>query len=71
MGKVENKTERCVRVMYPHLDYEERLQVEGIPTLHKILLDISESHFDKIAGDVSHALPNRITFNYCRAFSRT
>ena len=60
----------ATRVMLPHLDYEERLQVLDIPTLQKFLLDISERHFYKIVGDVSHPLHNRITFNYCRVSSR-
>ena len=46
-----------MRVMLPHLDYEERLQILGIPTLHKFLLDMSERQYDEIAGDVSHPNP--------------
>ena len=70
MGKLEKVQHAATRVMLPHLDYEERLQVLDIPTLQKFLLDISERHFYKIVGDVSHPLHNRITFNYCRVSSR-
>ena len=67
MGKLEKVQHAATRVMLPHLDYEERLQ--DITTLQKLLLDISEIHFDKIAGDVSHPLHNSLTFNHCRASS--
>ena len=63
MGKLEKVQHAATRVMLPHLHYEERLQILGIPTLQKFLLDISETHFDEIAGDVSH-LHNQVTFNY-------
>ena len=36
-------------------------QPQGIPTLHKFLLDIGKRNFDKVAEDVSYALHNHIT----------
>ena len=32
MGKLEKVQHAATRVMLPHLDYEERLQILGIPT---------------------------------------
>ena len=65
MEKLKKVKHATKWVMWLHADYEERLQMLGIRTLHKFLLAISERHFDKIAGDVTHPLQICITFNYC------
>ena len=42
----------------------------SLPTLARLLLELSQRHFYEIAGDSSHPLFSRIIFNNCRMSSR-
>ena len=69
-NRLEKVQRTATRVILPDQEYEDRLEMLSLPTLARFLLELSQRHFSKIAGDSSHPLFSRIIFNNCRMSSR-
>ena len=54
--RLEKIKRTATRAITTYMDYEERLCILQLPYLSDFLMDLSESHFNKIACDSSHPL---------------
>ena len=65
-SRIERIQRTCTRVIFPDLEYEQRIEKLDIPLLCDFLHDLGARHFCRIASDPSHPLFDRICFNQGR-----
>ena len=68
--RIERIQRTCTRVIFPDLEYDERIEKLGIPMLNDFLHDLCAKHFCRIASNPCHPLFERINFNQRRTSSR-
>ena len=65
-SRIERIQRTCTRVIFPDLEYKQRIEKLDIPLLCDFLHDLGARHFRRSASDPSHPLFNRICFNQGR-----
>jgi hypothetical protein len=68
--KLEQIQRKATKIIIPEATYDERLTALHLPRLSDYLLQLSRTHFIKIAANKSHPLHTRITFNSNRRSTR-
>ena len=60
----------ATRIIFPNVDYEDRLTFLELPLLNDFILTLCVKHFYKISLNPNHSLFKRIIVNNCKASSR-
>ena len=68
--KLEGIQRSATRVIFPDMDYDERLSVLCMPLLQDFIFGLCSKHFFKISNNPQHPLFERVVRNNCKQSSR-
>ena len=68
--KLEHVQDAATRIIFPHAQYCDRLDMLDMISLDDFIIRQSTMHFSKVANSCAHPLHDRIIFNNSRRSSR-